>query len=87
MSLLFSHSKPSPNCPSLTPQILHSRIPFYYAEEATNSIRPMLGPLYHRDDRSFMGQLWYNFTHCKWVVPDPQVPGALIWAHTVQSTQ
>ncbi|KAL0474133.1 bifunctional D12/D15 fatty acid desaturase [Neurospora intermedia] len=66
---------------------LFPRIPFYYAEEATNSIRPMLGPLYHRDDRSFMGQLWYNFTHCKWVVPDPQVPGALIWAHTIQTTQ
>ncbi|KAK4107710.1 bifunctional D12/D15 fatty acid desaturase [Canariomyces notabilis] len=59
---------------------LFPRIPFYYAEEATEAIKPLLGDLYHRDDRSFMGQLWSTFTKCKYVEADPAVPGALKWA-------
>lgn len=60
-------------------QILFSRIPFYYAEEATDALKPVLGELYHRDDRSFLGQLWSNFTQCKFVAADESVPGALKW--------
>lgn len=40
----------------------------------------MLGDLYHRDERSFIGQLWTNFTKCKYVVADESAPGALKWA-------
>lgn len=56
------------------------RIPFYYAGEATEAIKPVIGDLYHRDERSFMGQLWTNFTKCKYVVADESAPGALKWA-------
>ncbi|KAJ6784579.1 hypothetical protein PWT90_09626 [Aphanocladium album] len=58
---------------------LFPRIPFYYAEEATEALKPVLGDLYHRDDRSFLGQLWSNFTQCKFVAADESVPGALKW--------
>lgn len=57
-----------------------SRIPFYKAEEATEAIKPKLGALYHRDERSFMGQLWSVWTNCKYVEKDPNVPGAMRWA-------
>lgn len=57
-----------------------SRIPFYYAGEATEAIKPVLGDLYYRDERSFIGQLWTNFTKCKYVVKDESSPGALKWA-------
>lgn len=59
---------------------LFPRIPFYYAEEATEAIKPVLGDLYHCDDRNFITTLWHTFTSCKYVVPDPKVPGALKWA-------
>ncbi|GAB1320883.1 Fatty acid desaturase domain-containing protein [Madurella fahalii] len=59
---------------------LFPRIPFYYAEEATEAIKPLLGDLYRRDDRSFLGQLWSTFTKCKYVEEDPAVPGTLKWA-------
>ena len=58
----------------------HRRIPFYKASEATAAIRPLLGDLYHREERSFLGQLWSSFTQCKYVEADPAVPGALRWA-------
>ncbi|EAQ88866.1 hypothetical protein CHGG_05485 [Chaetomium globosum CBS 148.51] len=59
---------------------LFPRIPFYKAEEATEAIKPLLGDLYHREERSFMGQLWSTFTQCKYVEADPAAPGALKWA-------
>ncbi|KAI3393757.1 hypothetical protein diail_3758 [Diaporthe ilicicola] len=59
---------------------LFPRIPFYKAEEATEAIKPKLGKLYHRDDRSFLGQLWSVFTTCKYVEKDPNEPGAMRWA-------
>ncbi|KAK4239597.1 bifunctional D12/D15 fatty acid desaturase [Achaetomium macrosporum] len=59
---------------------LFPRIPFYKAEEATEAIKPLLGDLYHRDDRAFIGQLWSTFTRCKYVEKDPAAPGALKWA-------
>lgn len=62
-----------------------SRIPFYRAKEATNSIEPKLGKLYHRDNRSFLGQLWAVFTTCKYVEKDPNVPGALRWANVKEN--
>lgn len=57
-----------------------SRIPFYKAKEATNAIKPKLGNLYHRDERSFLGQLWSVWTTCKYVEKDPDAPGAMRWA-------
>jgi omega-6 fatty acid desaturase (delta-12 desaturase) len=62
---------------------LFSRVPFYHAEEATDAIKPLLGDLYHRDDRSFMGQLWSSFTKCKFVEVDESNPGVLKWAKNV----
>ncbi|KAI0095439.1 fatty acid desaturase-domain-containing protein [Hypoxylon sp. NC0597] len=59
---------------------LFSRIPFYYAEEATNAIKPLLGDLYHSDDRSFMGQLWEVSRSCQYVEKDPSNPGVMKWA-------
>ncbi|KAF4124739.1 Fatty acid desaturase [Geosmithia morbida] len=60
---------------------LFPRIPFYYAEEATDAIKPILGDLYYRDDRNFLGQLWSNFTSLKFVEPDMSAsPGVLKWA-------
>lgn len=47
----------------------------------------MLGDLYHRDDRSFMGQLWEMFTTCEFVEPDAQRPGTLKWEKKVQKTK
>lgn len=61
-----------------------SRIPFYYAEEATEAIKPILGDLYRRDDRSFVGQLWAMFTQCLYVEPDAALPGTLKWVTRVQ---
>ncbi|KAI0127647.1 fatty acid desaturase [Xylariales sp. AK1849] len=58
---------------------LFSRIPFYYAEEATEAIKPVVGDLYQRDDRSFYGQLWSVFSNCKYVEKDPKFTGAMRW--------
>lgn len=60
---------------------LFPRIPFYKAEEATEAIKPLLGPLYHQEKRSFMSQLWSTWTSCKYVEQDPHVPGAMRWAN------
>ncbi|KAK1751276.1 fatty acid desaturase-domain-containing protein [Echria macrotheca] len=60
---------------------LFPRIPFYYAEEATEAIKPVVGDLYHRESRSFIGQLWETFTTCKYVEEDPAMPGVLKWAN------
>ncbi len=56
------------------------RIPFYRAEEATEALKPLLGDLYHREERSFLGQLWESWTTCKYVEADPAAPGTLKWA-------
>ena len=61
-----------------------SRIPFYHAEEATEAIKPLLGDLYRRDERSFMGQLWEMFSKCLYVEPDAAAPGTLKWVTRVQ---
>ncbi|CAM1501307.1 Fc.00g104690.m01.CDS01 [Cosmosporella sp. VM-42] len=59
---------------------LFPRIPFYKADEATEAIKPLLGDLYHRDDRNFMGQLWSVFGTLKYVENDPTCQGQLRWA-------
>ncbi|KAJ2903410.1 Delta(12) fatty acid desaturase [Zalerion maritima] len=59
---------------------LFPRIPFYYADEATEAIAKLLGPLYYRDDRSFIAQLWSTFNTCNYVENDPAQPGTLKWA-------
>lgn len=58
---------------------LSSRIPFYYAEDATEAIKPMLGDLYHSAPGSFYGDLWTTFSHCKYVENDPAMPGVMKW--------
>ncbi|KAK4138109.1 hypothetical protein BT67DRAFT_368896 [Trichocladium antarcticum] len=63
---------------------LFPRIPFYRAEEATEALKPLLGDLYHRETRSFLGQLWESWTTCKYVEADPAEPGALKWAKNSQ---
>ncbi|KAF9878121.1 oleate delta-12 desaturase [Colletotrichum karsti] len=59
---------------------LFPRIPFYKADEATEAIKPLLGDLYHHDERSFWGQLWSVFGTLKYVEHDPTCPGAMRWA-------
>ncbi|KAI1643968.1 fatty acid desaturase-domain-containing protein [Daldinia loculata] len=59
---------------------LFSRIPFYYAEEATEAIKPLLGDLYHSDEHSFMGSLWETSRTCQYVENDPANPGVMKWA-------
>ncbi|CAJ2507084.1 Uu.00g082700.m01.CDS01 [Anthostomella pinea] len=59
---------------------LFSRIPFYYAEDATRAIKPLLGDLYHQDESSFMGSLWETSRTCQYVEKDPSNPGVLKWA-------
>ncbi|KAI0594397.1 Delta(12) fatty acid desaturase [Biscogniauxia sp. FL1348] len=59
---------------------LFSRIPFYHAEEATKAIKPLLGDLYHCDERSFVGQLWETSRDCQYVEKDPNNPGVMRWA-------
>ncbi|KAK4692523.1 hypothetical protein P7C71_g4701, partial [Lecanoromycetidae sp. Uapishka_2] len=50
---------------------IFSRIPQYYAEEATKAIMPLLGDSYHEDkERSFWYCMWESFTQCQYVVPD-----------------
>ncbi|KAF2811210.1 uncharacterized protein BDZ99DRAFT_462473, partial [Mytilinidion resinicola] len=48
---------------------LFPRIPFYYAEDATAAIVPVLGAAYHKDSTPFMLSLWRTFTTCRWVTP------------------
>jgi bifunctional Delta-12/omega-3 fatty acid desaturase len=55
------------------------RIPFYYAEEATEALKPILGDLYHRED-TFMDKLWSTFNGCRYVEKDPKNPGLMKWA-------
>lgn len=51
--------------------VQYRRIPFYYAEEATNAIIPLLSDSYHSDKkRKFLPGLWEAFTKCQWVEPN-----------------
>lgn len=61
----------------------YSKIPFYYADEATEAIKPLLGDLYHREE-AFLNSLWPTFNECKYVVPDASAPGEMRWAHTMK---
>ncbi|KAK3334241.1 fatty acid desaturase-domain-containing protein [Cercophora scortea] len=59
---------------------LFPRIPFYKQERATEAMMPVVGHLYHKETRSFIGQLWATWTTCRYVEADPNTPGALKWA-------
>ncbi|KAF2186603.1 delta-12 fatty acid desaturas-like protein [Zopfia rhizophila CBS 207.26] len=50
---------------------LFPHMPFYYGEEATKAIKPILGS-YYREDKShpFIFGLWESFTQCQYVEPD-----------------
>lgn len=53
---------------------LFSRIPQYYAEEATRAIQPLLGESYREDKgRNFWGCIYESFTKCQYVVPSNPV--------------
>ncbi|KAI1115599.1 delta-12 fatty acid desaturas-like protein [Nemania sp. NC0429] len=51
---------------------LFPRIPHYYAKDATDAIKPLLGDLYHVDKQSYWAALWDTFVQCQWVEPDQQ---------------
>ena len=57
------------------------RIPFYYADEATEAIKPVLGNLYHCES-SFISKLQPTFRECKYVEKNEAVPGQMTWAKT-----
>ncbi len=40
---------------------------------------PVVKDFYHKETRSFIGQLWTTWTTCRYVEADPAVPGALKW--------
>ena len=60
---------------------IHSRIPFYHAEEATWAIAPLLGERYIQQKTNFFGDLWTAFTNCKYVEPGTGAQaGGLVWS-------
>jgi omega-6 fatty acid desaturase (delta-12 desaturase) len=46
---------------------LFPSIPFYHAQEATESIREVLGPFYVKDETAITKALWRVVTICKFV--------------------
>ncbi len=56
---------------------LFSKMPFYHAEEATNALKPILGPYYKRDDRNVFVALWQDSSSCIYVAPDVKGEGIL----------
>ncbi|KAK1624254.1 hypothetical protein BDP81DRAFT_464797 [Colletotrichum phormii] len=58
---------------------LFPRIPFYKTDTATAAIKSVLGELYHSEDSSFLGELWYQFRTLKYVENDPHRPGCTRW--------
>ncbi|KAK8185311.1 fatty acid desaturase-domain-containing protein [Phyllosticta capitalensis] len=61
---------------------LFPRIPFYYADEATEAIRPLLGEFYNQDKTNFLVSLWHTFKTCRWVkqVEEGATRGVYVWA-------
>ncbi|KAL1637392.1 hypothetical protein SLS56_000530 [Neofusicoccum ribis] len=54
---------------------LFPRIPFYYADEATAAIRPLLGEFYNEDKKTnFLSSLWSTFRSCRWVKEEKTAP-------------
>jgi len=49
---------------------LFSRIPHYYAKEATEAIQPLLGKQYHEERGNFNAAMWDSFHKCQWVKAD-----------------
>ncbi|KAK8118317.1 oleate hydroxylase FAH12 [Apiospora kogelbergensis] len=58
---------------------LFARIPFYYAEDATAAVKPLLGDLYHQEPGSFYGDLWTTFNYCRYVEQETTMSGVMKW--------
>lgn len=48
---------------------LFPRIPHSHAQEATDTIRTLLGNYYRQDSGTWYGALYRNFRDCRWVEP------------------
>lgn len=49
---------------------LFSQMPHYHAAEATEALKPLLGPYYCRDGRNVLKALWQESAACHYVAPD-----------------
>ncbi|GAB4814355.1 hypothetical protein N2152v2_001401 [Parachlorella kessleri] len=56
---------------------LFSQIPHYHALEATEAIKPILGPYYRYDGRNILVALWDDWRTTSYVAPDSQGSGVL----------
>lgn len=57
---------------------LFSQMPHYHAQEATEALKPILGPYYCRDGRHVMRALWEESETCHYVTPDTP-GGGVLW--------
>ncbi|QUC23496.1 uncharacterized protein UV8b_07737 [Ustilaginoidea virens] len=57
---------------------LFPRIPFYHAEEATESLKSVLGDRYVSDPSPFLQSLWKTFATCTFVA-EKTAPGVMEW--------
>jgi omega-6 fatty acid desaturase (delta-12 desaturase) len=61
---------------------LFSQMPHYHAQEATEAIKPILGPYYKKDDRWIFRALWEDYSACRYVCEDEDERGrgsGILW--------
>eukprot|EP00210_Caulerpa_lentillifera_P002054 g1969.t1 len=56
---------------------LFAQIPHYHAKEATEAIKPILGPYYKVDTRNWVQAVWEDFRDTKYVAPDRAGEGVM----------
>lgn len=56
---------------------LFSALPHYHAQEATEALKPILGPYYQSDQRNVFEACWKDFVKCNYVAPDVAGEGVL----------
>jgi len=64
---------------------LFSTIPHYHAKEATEAIKPILGPYYYESKQGILSALWKTSRDCRFV--DDVTPGGVLWFHRPQGTK